>query len=55
MGGQSQDKTPPRPAHLPPPGQESTLGSMDAVLWTDRSDADLAGAERGWMLARSRC
>ena len=29
---QSPDKTPPRPARLPPPGQESTLGGMDAAL-----------------------
>jgi hypothetical protein len=39
-----------RPARLPPPGQESTLACMDAVLWADRSDAELVGAERSWML-----
>ena len=41
---QSPDKTPPRPARLPPPGQESTLLGMDAALWADHGDAHLAGA-----------
>jgi hypothetical protein len=47
---QSPDKTPARPARLPPPGQDSALLGMDAVLWADRGDAELTGAERGWML-----
>jgi hypothetical protein len=47
---QSPEKTPPRPARLPPPDQASTLWEMEAALWTDRSDAELAGAEAGWIL-----
>jgi len=47
---QSPDKTPPRPARLPPLGQESTLWEMKAALWADRSDAELVGAEEDWML-----
>jgi hypothetical protein len=43
---QSPATTPPQPPGVPPPGQETTLRQMNATLWTDRAEADLAGP--GW-------